>query len=768
MLAKYHPLWMNLHFNHPNEITPEVARACDKLTRAGIPLGNQSVLLAGVNDCVHIMRALVHKLVENRIRPYYIYQCDLVEGSGHFRTPVGKGLEIMEGLRGHTSGYAVPTYVVDAPGGGGKIPVMPNYLISYSDHKVVLRNYEGYITTYEEPIELHAARPGQLPATASTRARSRARAASRACSRATACGSSRPASSRRTAAATSTAHRLQDPAKWVPYGVGPIEGTAGQPLPALEPGSNSQAPVDAVAGGAPEAPVPETSDPASPDAPGAAREPGSSTGPARSPVRARASPRAGPTASRSRPKPQRGSAGRAHAVGRISRPEAVRGPGPGRARTSGRRMPGAISTANPPFDRSRCCQRGSAGAAAGHARCGARYGRGRWPQRSLRRREQPGSCARPMRGRRPRRTLRPCNALSPSRGASSGACAGTRTTPISPWLWSWPPSPRFTLAHDHSRLDPVSGIAPRCCRRCRSPSGAATRCASSSSPARRSPCTACSATPTRTAASASSWPSTRSPPTSPGAGRSSPPRSRPPAILVSFAAYAIINSLSGWTAGLTSTYLSFGLAWLIGDNLRVRRAYTRRAGGASRAASSASARRRRPGRGRGTGPHRPRAARRRRPLRQRHGRPGGRSAAGRSTRIRWRLETALEAVEAAGRTALAEMRRMLEVLRTDDPGIGPAARPGRAGQADRAGPRRRPAGRADGRGRRMLPPARHGPGGVPDRPGSPDQHGQARRQGDGPGDHSLRSGQRSRSRWSTTAAEPPRRCSPARRVAATA
>ena len=109
------------------------------------------MLLAGVNDCVHIQRTLVHKLVANRIRPYYLYQCDLVEGSGHFRTPVGKGLEIMEGLRGHTSGYAVPTYVIDAPGGGGKIPVMPNYLISYSDHKVVLRNYEGYITTYEEP-----------------------------------------------------------------------------------------------------------------------------------------------------------------------------------------------------------------------------------------------------------------------------------------------------------------------------------------------------------------------------------------------------------------------------------------------------------------------------------------------------------------------------------------------------------------------------------------------------------------------------------------
>ena len=111
------------------------------------------MLLAGVNDCVNIQRDLVHGLVEMRVRPYYLYQCDLVEGSGHFRTPVGKGLEIIEGLRGHTSGYAVPTYVIDAPGGGGKIPVMPNYLVSYSDHKIVLRNYEGYITTYEEPLE---------------------------------------------------------------------------------------------------------------------------------------------------------------------------------------------------------------------------------------------------------------------------------------------------------------------------------------------------------------------------------------------------------------------------------------------------------------------------------------------------------------------------------------------------------------------------------------------------------------------------------------
>ena len=153
MLSQYHPLWMNIHVNHPNEITQELAVACDKLTRAGIPLGNQSVLLAGVNDCVHIQRQLVQDLVRIRVRPYYLYQCDLVEGSGHFRTPVAKGIEIIEGLRGHTSGYAIPTFVVDAPGGGGKIPLMPNYWISQSDHKLVLRNFEGFVTAYEEPIE---------------------------------------------------------------------------------------------------------------------------------------------------------------------------------------------------------------------------------------------------------------------------------------------------------------------------------------------------------------------------------------------------------------------------------------------------------------------------------------------------------------------------------------------------------------------------------------------------------------------------------------
>ena len=151
MIRKYHPVWMNVHVNHPNEITPELSRALAKLADAGIPLGNQSVLLAGINDSVHIQRELVHKLVRNRVRPYYLYQCDLVEGAGHFRTTVAKGIEIIEGLRGHTSGYAVPTYVVDAPGGGGKIPVMPQYLISQAPGKVVLRNYEGYITTYTEP-----------------------------------------------------------------------------------------------------------------------------------------------------------------------------------------------------------------------------------------------------------------------------------------------------------------------------------------------------------------------------------------------------------------------------------------------------------------------------------------------------------------------------------------------------------------------------------------------------------------------------------------
>lgn len=151
MLSKYHPVWLNIHVNHPSEISAELGAACDRLSRAGVPLGNQAVLLAGVNDSVHIQRDLIHKLVMMRVRPYYLYQCDLVEGAGHFRTTVNRGIEIIEGLRGHTSGYAVPTYVVDAPGGGGKIPVMPNYMISQAPGKVVLRNFEGFVTTYSEP-----------------------------------------------------------------------------------------------------------------------------------------------------------------------------------------------------------------------------------------------------------------------------------------------------------------------------------------------------------------------------------------------------------------------------------------------------------------------------------------------------------------------------------------------------------------------------------------------------------------------------------------
>ncbi len=151
MLKKYHPIWFNTHFNHPNEITKDSTRACEMLADAGMPLGNQSVLLRGINDCIHVMKKLVQELVKIRVRPYYIYQCDLSIGLGHFRTSVAQGIEIIEGLRGHTSGLCVPTFVVDAPGGGGKIPVMPDYTISQGHKRVVLRNFEGVITTYEEP-----------------------------------------------------------------------------------------------------------------------------------------------------------------------------------------------------------------------------------------------------------------------------------------------------------------------------------------------------------------------------------------------------------------------------------------------------------------------------------------------------------------------------------------------------------------------------------------------------------------------------------------
>lgn len=153
ILQKHKPLWINTHFNHPREISPEASHVLARLADAGIPLGNQSVLLAGVNDCMHIMKSLVRKLVLNRVRPYYLYQCDLSVGLSHFRTPISKGIEIIEGLRGHTSGFSVPTFVVDAPGGGGKIPLMPQYKLSASPNKVVLRNFEGVITTYAEPAD---------------------------------------------------------------------------------------------------------------------------------------------------------------------------------------------------------------------------------------------------------------------------------------------------------------------------------------------------------------------------------------------------------------------------------------------------------------------------------------------------------------------------------------------------------------------------------------------------------------------------------------
>ncbi|MTI84583.1 MAG: lysine 2,3-aminomutase [Firmicutes bacterium] len=151
IIKKYHPIWLNTHFNHPKEITEESREACNRLLEVGVPLGNQTVLLRGVNDCPYVIKDLMHQLLQIRVRPYYLYQCDLSPGIEHFRTSVAKGIEIIEMLRGHTSGLAVPTYVVDAPGGGGKIPLSPQYLISQSENKVILRNYEGVISSYAEP-----------------------------------------------------------------------------------------------------------------------------------------------------------------------------------------------------------------------------------------------------------------------------------------------------------------------------------------------------------------------------------------------------------------------------------------------------------------------------------------------------------------------------------------------------------------------------------------------------------------------------------------
>ena len=151
MLKKYHPLWVSIHFSHPKEITKEVRRSCAILADAGIPLGSQTVLLRGINDKPYIMKRLMHELLKIRVRPYYIYQCDLAMGTEHFRTPIAVGINIIEKLRGHTTGYAVPSFVIDAPGGGGKIPVGPTYLISQDRGKMVLRNYQGKVFEYQEP-----------------------------------------------------------------------------------------------------------------------------------------------------------------------------------------------------------------------------------------------------------------------------------------------------------------------------------------------------------------------------------------------------------------------------------------------------------------------------------------------------------------------------------------------------------------------------------------------------------------------------------------
>ena len=150
MLKKYHPLWMSIHITHVDELTPEMSAACIRLADAGIPLGSQTVLLSGINDDVATMSRLVHGLIQIRVRPYYLYQCDPIPGSSHFRTPISKGLEVIQGLRGHTTGYAVPTYVIDAPGGGGKIPLLPEYAVGWDKGDLILRNYEGNVFRYPD------------------------------------------------------------------------------------------------------------------------------------------------------------------------------------------------------------------------------------------------------------------------------------------------------------------------------------------------------------------------------------------------------------------------------------------------------------------------------------------------------------------------------------------------------------------------------------------------------------------------------------------
>jgi len=153
ILRRFHPLWLSIHFTHPDELTPEVAQACGRLADAGIPLGSQTVLLKGVNDCIETMKRLYQGLLKIRVKPYYLYQCDPVAGTSHFRTSVSKGLEIIAGLRGHTTGYAVPTYVVDAPGGGGKVPLLPQTVAGRDGDDLLLRNYTGTIYRYPDPAE---------------------------------------------------------------------------------------------------------------------------------------------------------------------------------------------------------------------------------------------------------------------------------------------------------------------------------------------------------------------------------------------------------------------------------------------------------------------------------------------------------------------------------------------------------------------------------------------------------------------------------------
>jgi lysine 2,3-aminomutase len=168
MLEQFGPIWINVHFNHPREVTAEAAAACDRLLRSGIPLNNQAVLLRGINDDTDVIRSLVQALMRIKVRPYYLYNCDPVRGARHFRTPIQKGIEIIEALRGHTSGLAVPVFVVDAPGGGGKIPIQPDYLLSYRNGHALLRNFQGRRFSYDDP-------PG--PGTQKMRRRRRARTA---------------------------------------------------------------------------------------------------------------------------------------------------------------------------------------------------------------------------------------------------------------------------------------------------------------------------------------------------------------------------------------------------------------------------------------------------------------------------------------------------------------------------------------------------------------------------------------------------------------